>query len=273
MSKPSFLIIDSGVGGLSILQEIQHLIPDATACYVADNGAYPYGTLEESTLVARLLTLLPLLQQRIQPDIIIIACNTASTVVLDPLRAQTRTPVIGVVPAIKPAARLTRTGHIGLLATPGTIKRRYTDQLISDFASNCTVTKVGSSDLVQEAERKMRGLSVRRDVLTSTLTPFSPPFLSQPHLREIDVIVLGCTHFPFLKEELAAHLSPGVMLIDSGEAIAKRTQQILGELPTFNGQTSQNLFLFTAENPEAHILEPGIAAFGFEKVHFIGQTP
>ena len=106
MKNPNFLIIDSGVGGLSIWQEIQQLIPNSHTCYVADNGAYPYGTLEEQVLVQRLMQLLPELEQQYQPDIIVIACNTASTVVLEPLRAQTNTPVIGVVPAIKPAAAL-----------------------------------------------------------------------------------------------------------------------------------------------------------------------
>jgi len=266
MLNPNFLIIDSGIGGLSILQEIQHQIPGASACYVADNAAFPYGTQEESNLVARLLTLMPLLQRITQPDIIIIACNTASTIVLDPLRAQTRTPIIGVVPAIKPAAQLSRNQHIALLATPGTIQRQYTQRLIQDFASDCTVIKIGSSELVEEAERKFRGLPVRPEYIKNALAPLAA------HLTQIDVLVLGCTHFPFLKEDISAQLPSTVKIIDSGNAIARRAAQLLEEMPLSSHKTAQNLFFFTEDTPGSHILEPGISHFGFDKVQFIGQN-
>lgn len=269
MQNPNFLIIDSGVGGLSIWQEIQRRIPHSRACYVADNGAYPYGALEEPVLVARLLSLLPGLEQRYQPDIIVIACNTASTVVLDHLRAQTSTPIIGVVPAIKPAAELSQTRHIALLATPGTIKRQYIDRLIQDFGKDCRVTRIGSHELVHEAEQKLRDQPVNSDSIQQVLDPLCQ------HDSNIDVLILGCTHFPFLKEEIQACIPGSIKIIDSGAAIARRAAQVLEQMPanTHMGTPRlENTFLFTADSHAAHKLEPGIQHFGFNKIQILANT-
>lgn len=269
MEKTTFLILDSGVGGLTIWHEIQQRIPNSNACYVADNAAFPYGTQEEPALIERLLELLPPLEQHYQPDIIVIACNTASTVVLEPLRAQTRTPIIGVVPAIKPAAQLSQTKHIALLATPGTIKRRYTQQLIEDFGKGCNIIKLGSHQLVHEAEKKLRGLAVDKQIIQTALQDITDA--QQP----IDVVVLGCTHFPFLLEEITQQLPAGITVIDSGQAIARRAQQLLEDINHPHNHAdipAKNSFLFTADNAEAHTLEPGIKQFGFDKIQFLNQS-
>lgn len=274
MQYPNFLIIDSGVGGLSIWHEIQALIPTSHVCYVADNGAYPYGTLSEDVLIQRLLELLPVLEQRYQPDMIVIACNTASTVVLDPLRAQTPTPIIGVVPAIKPAALLSQSRHIALLATPGTVKRQYIDRLMSDFGNGCQLTRIGSNELVHEAEQKLRNLAVNQDVIAQALAAL--------HAKEpnIDVVILGCTHFPILEEEIRNNLPPHTQIVDSGKAIARRAHSLLQQmpvkasapLPAATPPLSGNVFLFTLETPHAHQLEAGIERFGFNKIQFLSAT-
>lgn len=269
MNNPNFLIIDSGVGGLSIWHEIQQLIPNSHTCYVADNGAYPYGTLDEQVLVQRLLQLLPELESQYQPDIIVIACNTASTVVLEPLRAQTNTPVIGVVPAIKPAATLSQSKHVALLATPGTVQRRYIDRLIEDFGNGCQFLRIGSNELVHEAEQKLREYPVNQSVINQVLAPL------QQSESAIDVLILGCTHFPILAREIRAAIPSQITILDSGQAIARRALQLLEELPPRLADKAPlpgNLFLFTAETEQAHLLETGIRHFGFDKIRFFAPN-
>ena len=265
------LIFDSGIGGLSISDEIQALLPQVAMVYVADNRTYPYGTLSEQALIDRMVNLFPSLIDRFQPEAIVIACNSASTLVLEHLRKTTDIPVIGVVPAIKPAAQQTESRVIGLLATPGTVRRAYTDRLVSDFANHCQVIKVGSRELVDEAEKKLRGHAVSISVLTTTLQPL----LSQPKL---DQVVLGCTHFPFLKPELQQVLGDRVQLIDSGEAIARRTRYILNSLADTHTQTTTNTddlkahhFIFTKDHLSAHELVPHLVKHGYQQVEFIDQ--
>lgn len=255
------LIFDSGIGGLSINDEIKKMIPNISVTYVADNRTYPYGTLSEQALIERIIDLFPKLIERFCPEAIVIACNSASTLVLDHLREQTDIPVIGVVPAIKPAAQLTRTHTIGLLATPGTVRRAYTDRLIQEFAPHCTVTKVGSHELVHEAENKLRGQPTDSHIIKNVVSPFI-------NTKELDVLVLGCTHFPFLKEELTQILGTQITLLDSGEAIARRTRFILETLPS-QKPFNPNCFIFTKEDETAHLLCPHLRNHGFEKIEFI----
>lgn len=262
---PTFLIFDSGIGGLSIADEIRTRIPVSRLLYVADNAIFPYGIQEESVLIRRLQDLLPSLEQYAHPDLIIIACNTASTVVLEPLRQQTLTPIIGVVPAIKPAAQLSRNHHIGLLATPGTVKRQYVQNLIDSFASHCQVTRVGSSELVHEAENKLRGLPIDEAIIAQALAPFNSGNAAP------DVVVLGCTHFPFLREEIRRHLPPDTQLIDSGEAIARRAISLLQTITPSPTTLSGNEFLFTADTPAARKLAETLHLHGFAKVQLIAN--
>ncbi len=215
--KLRVLIFDSGVGGLSIYQHIQARLPDASCDYLMDNALFPYGELAESRVIERICALVACYQRDHCADFIVIACNSASTLVLPALREQTQVPVIGVVPAIKPAAK-NGCAHIGLLATPGTVARSYTDKLINDFAAHCRVTRIGSSQLVRMAEGKIAGERVTMELLRAELAQW---LLDPP-----DAIVLGCTHFPLLKTELAACFSHAPIWVDSGEAIARRLQQL-----------------------------------------------
>lgn len=280
------LLFDSGVGGLTIAHEIRQLLPQTPLVYVADNRNFPYGILSEEALVERVTKLFPNLIQQYQPCIIVIACNSASTVVLDKLRAITATPIIGVVPAIKPAARMSKSRHIGLLATPGTVQRMYTHKLIQDFAPDCRVTKVGSNPLVEEAENKFRGNQVDLDRIAHALRGFGDA-------QDMDTLVLGCTHFPLLKSEIqeaidALQLQYPVQLIDNGEAIARRAAYLieLGQAsgnpntmvetsgtaaPTLQSgeSTNRNRFLFTQELPQAHQLIPYLHLNGFDDADFI----
>lgn len=266
MDNPTILIVDSGIGGLSVTQEIQLKLPRSQLIYLADNGAFPYGIQEESTLVERLLHLIPPLEQHHTPDLIVIACNTASTVVLPPLRRVARAPVIGVVPAIKPAAELSKNHKLAVLATPGTISRSYTRQLIQQFASHCEVSLLGSSELVQQAENKLRGLPVDLAVVTKALAP-----LLLDHCQ-VDTLVLGCTHFPLLKQEIEHILPRHIQVIDSGEAIARRAVELVRERPERNRPRDVNRFLFSAESHQAHALEAGIKHWGFSHIQFLCKS-
>ncbi|WP_410482887.1 glutamate racemase [Vibrio sp. SCSIO 43132] len=217
-SEKTVLIFDSGVGGLSVYQELQTLLPQLDYLYLFDNAAYPYGELDGDVLIQRVQSLISEYCQRYRIDLIVIACNTASTLVLPHLRAKLAIPVVGVVPAIKPASLISEKG-VGLIATPATVSRRYTQELIKDFANGKEVKLLGSTKLVDMAERKLRGIPVDSKELAQVLAPIN---------GEVDTAVLGCTHFPLLKEEIQV-IMPEVTLIDSGQAIAKRVSYLLQE--------------------------------------------
>ncbi len=221
------LIFDSGVGGLSIYQAIKQRLPDLEVVYCSDSAGFPYGPKPEDVIVERSCYFLRALTEQYHPSLAIIACNTASTIALPALRQLLDIPVVGVVPAIKTAAELSVSRRIGLLATPGTVRRAYTDRLIADFASNCEVIRVGSSDLVHMAEDVLRGKTINQQALRSIVAPF---FQGS---RIVDTIVLGCTHFPLLKKKLL-HVAPSpVTWVDSGDAIARRVEALLGNHNAF----------------------------------------
>jgi glutamate racemase len=215
------LVFDSGVGGLTILEALRERLPGERFAYACDNAAFPYGPKPEVELVERVHALLDALIDRFAPKLVVVACNTASTVALPRLRSHYALPIVGVVPAIKPAAQLSRNRIIGLLATPGTVQRPYTEQLIRDFAADCTVIRVGSSELVVQAERKLRGEAVDQVLVRELLQPFVT--------GGADTVVLGCTHFPLLRDELQRAVGKPLQWIDSGDAIARRVEQLLTE--------------------------------------------
>lgn len=218
----SLLIFDSGVGGLSIFQEVRAKLPNLSIHYLMDNAAFPYGNKADDFLIERILAVCTQAVAELQPSMLVIACNTASTLALKELRQALDIPVVGVVPAIKTAATLTTTGSIGLLATAATVNRSYTDQLIHDFAHDCTVSKFGSANLVEWAEN---WLLHKQPVCLEDLQLHLQQWLTQdPNLQ---YVVLGCTHFPLLRPYLE-QLWPQIHWIDSGEAIARRVQQLLG---------------------------------------------
>ncbi|BFM07138.1 glutamate racemase [Halioxenophilus aromaticivorans] len=226
---PNVLVFDSGVGGLTITREIVALTPNCNITFAADNAYFPYGTKSEQDLVARICHVLQHLVQITAADLVIIACNSASTAALPALRDQLAIPVVGVVPAIKPAAAISASKTIGLLATPGTVARDYTDDLIKQFAPDCHVIKIGSRRLVDMAEAKLAGGTVHADELANELERFA-----QPDHKTMDTVVLACTHFPLLQPELSQCL-PGVAhWIDSGNAIARRAESLL--LPIYQNK-------------------------------------
>ena len=220
------LVFDSGVGGLSVVSEIRARLPRAYLSYVADDEFRPYGNKSEAQLRARLPGLLAALTEMLKPDALVIACNTASTTALPPIRAAVNIPVIGVVPAIKPAAEHSKTKAIGVLGTPGTVRRRYVDDLIKDFAPDCQVRLQGSTRLVAEAERKLAGGAVNLDVLREEIAPLFAGRIG----ADVDGVVLACTHFPLLREELRSVVRQSVNWIDSGEAIARRLDDVLSDI-------------------------------------------
>lgn len=216
---PRVLVFDSGVGGLSVARCIHQLWPTAELVYLADNAVFPYGALAESVVVDRCCRLIEQSQAEMPCDVIVVACNTASTVVLPALRARTEVPVVGVVPAVKPAAARSGNRKIGVLATPATIHRPYLDKLINAFASDCEIVRVGHPGLVCWAEGLVAGVEPLQSEVDRALAP----------LRQagVDTVVLGCTHYPLLLPWLQASL-PGVRAwVDSGEAVARRVGCLL----------------------------------------------
>lgn len=222
---PRVLIFDSGVGSLSIGAAIHDLLPELELLYVMDHGGFPYGEWQETALIEHICAEVCAVLVFQPADILVMACNSASTAVLPALRAQLNIPVVGVVPAIKPAAALSNSRVIGLLATPGTVSRPYTSQLINDFAGHCHIIKVGSKALAPAVE----ALFWHGQPIDDIVAELAQEFRHHPRAAEMDTMVLACTHFPLIHEQLASHL-PGLQWVDSGQAIARRVAFLLDEL-------------------------------------------
>jgi len=260
------LIFDSGIGGLSVVLEIQRLLPQLELVYASDNKAFPYGIKPGDELINRVCTVLDKLTKQLHPDLVVVACNTASTLVLPIIRNKITVPVIGVVPAIKSAARTSRTRVIGLLATPATIGRGYTHKLIAQFGADCQWLPLGSSALVELAENKLYGATVDLDRLKDILQP-----LMDHHLFEdMDTVVLGCTHFPFVKEELQAACRKPLHWIDSGYAIAQRVMTVLADHNTYAvRQIPHNQAIFTLALDEYSCLLNVLSKLKFREIIYI----
>lgn len=218
------LVFDSGIGGLSVAREIRAALPAAEIIYVADDAGFPYGDWEAAALSERVVSLVGDLVAEHQPDAVVIACNTASTLVLPPLRARHAIPFVGTVPAIKPAAERTQSGLVSVLATPGTMKRDYTRDLISQFAQSCDVRLVGSYHLAPLAERYMRGEPVDDAAIEAEI---EPAFVEKEGGRT-DMVVLACTHYPFLLSRFRSLAPWPVEWIDPAPAIARRVVSVMG---------------------------------------------
>lgn len=254
------LVFDSGVGGLSVVSEIRARLPQAYLSYAADDAFRPYGSKTEAQLRARLPGLLATLVNMLNPDVVVVACNTASTTALPGIRAAINIPVIGVVPAIKPAAEKSLTRAIGVLGTPGTVRRKYVDDLIADFAPDCHVLLQGSTRLVAEAEKKLAGQPVDMDVVRAELAPLFAGRVG----ADVDGVVLACTHFPLLRDELRAAVRQSVNWIDSGEAIARRLEAVLLGLPKRDMPLHvQTAFLIGPDTDD--IRARAFADYGFER--------
>jgi glutamate racemase len=253
------LVFDSGVGGLSVAREIRRRLPDAEIVYVADDAGFPYGDWEEAALSNHVVDVIAGLIGRHAPDAVVIACNTASTLVLPPLRARFAIPFVGTVPAIKPAAEQTRSGLVSVLATVGTMRRDYTRDLIRSFARSCEVRLVGSDRLAPIAEAFVRGEQVDDDLIRAEI---APAFVEAAG-RRTDMVVLACTHYPFLVERFRRLAPWPLTWIDPAPAIARRVVDVVGAVgrPECGGR-GRALLSSGRRWPVA--LEPVLSALGLD---------
>jgi len=246
MTDSPVLVFDSGVGGLSVAAAIRQRLPDLPLHYLMDSAGFPYGNKDDVTLTGRVVDVCRAAVAEQQPRLLVVACNTASTLTLPVLRSVLDIPVVGVVPALKVAAAASPSGNIGLLATPATVNRSYTDDLIRDFAADCRVRRLGSSELVQWAED---WVATGRE--PEALFEHLDHWLTQPDL--LSHVVLGCTHFPLLRPVLE-RLWPAISWVDSGEAIARRVEQLLG-LTMTRRRSPVQLFWTGERQPQAGVLD------------------
>ena len=240
-TAPHILVFDSGIGGLTVFDEIRRALPTTALSYAMDTANFPYGTKSESWLKKEVPHLLHSMSAEVAADIVVVACNSASTIALDDIRQVLDVPVVGTVPAVKPAAGESKTGVIGVLATPGTVARQYTKDLISDFAPTCEVLLQGSAELVDLAERKARGETFEQKEVAVALAPL----FAQDTEDKMDIVVLACTHFPFLLPELRTVAPRALQWIDSGTAIAARVLSIAEMIGAKNEAMSEGSVITT----------------------------
>jgi glutamate racemase len=257
---PTILVFDSGLGGLTVLREIVAARPDAHYVYVADDAFFPYGHHSEDAIIARVVPLVGELIARHAPDLVTIACNTASTLVMSHLRSAYTVPFVGTVPAIKPACASSKTRRVSVLGTKGTVKREYTHALIRDFSQGCEVNLVGSPELASLAEAALSGETVRDELIAAEIAPC---FVEDAAART-DTVVLACTHYPLLLDRLVRLAPWPVDWIDPAPAIARRVVDLLGKPgDVFDGAGAE--MIFTSGKP--HQLSRALMPF------FGGRVP
>lgn len=259
-AKATILFFDSGVGGFSVYHEVLDLLPQHHYLYAFDNEMFPFSEKSEELVIQRTLAVCKKINENYPLDLIVIACNTASTVVLPTLREHFDIPIVGTVPAIKPAAEVSQTKHIGLLATKGTVKRTYVNNLIEKYASDCQVEKLGSTKLVEIAQGKIQGDSVDLSALRNELEIWS-------NKEDLDTVILGCTHFPLIKDEIQIYLPQVKYFIDPGAAIAKRVAYLLDSIKVRSKKETKNLIFCTKYfNIENKFLQALKLRWGFEEL-------
>lgn len=254
------LLFDSGVGGLTVLAALRRVLPEAPVIYAADTAGLPYGSKSEAEIAARVAGLLGRMTERWHPRLVCIACNTASTIALRIVREVLEVPVVGTVPAIKPAAALTRSGVIGLLGTAATIRQGYVDRLEAEFAAGKRLIRHPAPGLVAAAEAKLRGELVEQALIDEAVAGLRV----QAQGGQIDTVVLACTHFPLLSEELQRALGPDVRLVDGAEGIARRIAH-LTDGQTF-ARTMPDRAVFTADPAANPMFAEMLAAYGLTRI-------
>lgn len=258
---PRVLVFDSGLGGLTVYPEVTAVVPDGFFVYVADDAVFPYGRLNEATLVARVLDVMRVAIEAFAPEAVVIACNTAATLVLPSLRtAWPDIAFVGTVPAIKPAASASTSKMISVLATPGTVAREYTRDLIRSFAGDCLVTLVGARRLAGLAEATMRGEAVDHNAIAAEI---APAFVAESR-RRTDTVVLACTHYPLLLPVLTALAPWPVHWLDPAPAIARRVAQVLDRPATAERRDGLAPALFTSDSAPGPALAAFLAARGLK---------
>jgi len=255
MAAPhTILIFDSGLGGLTVHREVAAARPDADCVYVADDAAFPYGAKKEGELVARIVALMGELIAAQAPDLIVIACNTASTIALPSLRERYSVPFVGTVPAIKPACAGSLTRRVSVLGTEATVAREYTHALIRDYAGDCEVTLVGAKNLAAYAEAELAGSPAADGAVAAEIAP-----CFREDGTRTDTVVLACTHYPLILERLRRLAPWPVNFIDPAPAIARRVVSLLGATPA-KASTGMTRAIFTSGRPPAGAL----AHFGID---------
>ena len=258
-AKAPILLFDSGVGGLTVLAELRKLLPQAPVIYAADTAGLPYGEKTEAEVAARVAGLLGRLSERYSPRLITIACNTASTIALGMVREVLHVPIVGTVPALRPAAAMTKTGVIGLLGTAATIRQGYVDRLQAEFASDKRLIRHAAPALVEAAELVLRGELPDTQVFTAAAAGLR----SQPGGEAIDTVVLACTHFPLVEEQLRAALGTNVRFVHGAQGIARRIDYLT------RGQEfrreEDDFALFTGDPDEFARLAPALRRYGLER--------
>jgi glutamate racemase len=255
------LFFDSGVGGLSVLGPTRELLPNAPIVYAADNAGFPYGKRSDADLATRVPALLRRLVEKFDPRVVVIACNTASTIALDHARAALDIPIVGTVPAIKPAAEMSKSRVIGVLGTQATVRQPYVDDLSARFAADCTVIRHGSPELVELAEAKL----AREEISVEEVRTAIAPMIEQPRGGEMDVMVLACTHFPLLADEISAAY-PAIAQVDGGPGIARRIAYLTQGQP-WPDALPPGIAIFTKAPPP--LLGNSLARFGIEEVQVL----
>ncbi|MFD1105231.1 glutamate racemase [Sphingobium olei] len=255
------LFFDSGVGGLSILAPARAALPTAPIVYAADSAGFPYGTKSEAEVAARVPALLGRLVERYRPRLAVIACNTASTIALQHVRAALDIPVVGTVPAIKPAALLSKSRVFGVLGTDATVRQPYVDRLAAEHGADCTVLRHGSAALVQLAEAKLRGESLDPAVARGALAGL----IDQPGGDVMDVVVLACTHFPLVEAELAAAAPHPVTFVHGGDGIARRILYLTQGQP-WPPVAGRGTAVFTRLDERQSALGPALARYGLDRI-------
>lgn len=249
--SPTILVFDSGLGGLTVHRELVRARPDARFVYCADDAAFPYGGLSEDHLVARILAVMERLITVHRPDCVVIACNTASTLVLPHLRARFDLPFVGTVPAIKPACERSASRMVSVLATPGTVARDYTKALVAEYGVGCAVTLVGSPRLAGLAEATMRGEPADTGAIAAEIAPC----FVETNGRRTDAVALACTHYPLLVDTFRALAPWPVEWIDPAPAIARRLTQILGPARSEAATPQAALALLTGGGAASRLAE------------------
>ncbi|MGE5563997.1 MAG: glutamate racemase [Bacillota bacterium] len=252
------LFFDSGVGGLSVLAPTRKLLPDAPIVYAADSAGFPYGKRTEAEIASRVPALLGRLVERFHPRLAVIACNTASTIALEHVRSALDLPVVGTVPAIKPAAEISKSRVIGVLGTEATVRQPYVDDLAAKFAADCTLVRLGSPELVELAEARLAGEEVSVDAVRAA----AQPLFDAPDGGRIDTVVLACTHFPLLEEELRAGF-PEVAYVDGGAGIARRIAHLTEGQP-WPKEPVGGILIYTGDGRRP--LMSALARFGLTEV-------
>lgn len=250
------LLFDSGVGGLTVYDALRELLPDAPVIYAADLAGLPYGEKTEAQVSARVAGLLGRMSERFRPRLICIACNTASTIALGNVRDVLEVPIVGTVPAIKPAAEMTKTGVIGLIGTQATIRQRYVDDLEAKFASDKALLRIAAPRFVDCAEAKLRGEQVDRAIIRDAIAALR----AMDGGDRIDTIVLACTHFPLLADEISEAMGHDVALIDGAAGIARRIAHLVQGQEIAPSGTSR--FVVTGPVDAANGLELALAQRG-----------